>query len=151
MVWVLTIKFYKTPAEANLQRAFVYPFLSNLFTLNCRFHRTCGEINPGQSYLVYSGNDRFLLDNGIVVIPLGMLLNYWRLWSRCIWTDNKLRERLNFRNMSQTRKQYDREFKSLAVELSKSRLDLNVLAKELEIRPAKHQKQPYRPLKWHRK
>jgi transposase len=57
-------------------------------------------------------------------------------WSCYIWLDNRLRERLNFRNMSQTRKQYDREFKVMAVELSKSRSDLSVLSKELEIRPA---------------
>ncbi len=37
--------------------------------------------------------------------------------------------------MSQTRKQYDRGFKVIAVELSRSRSDLSVLAKELEIRP----------------
>jgi transposase len=37
--------------------------------------------------------------------------------------------------MSKTRKQYDREFKVMAVELSKSRSDLGVLSKELEIRP----------------
>lgn len=38
--------------------------------------------------------------------------------------------------MSQTRKQYDREFKVMAVELSKGRSDLSVLASEPEIRPA---------------
>ncbi|MVN23546.1 transposase [Mucilaginibacter arboris] len=38
--------------------------------------------------------------------------------------------------MSIIRKQYDREFKVMAVELSKRRSDLSVLAKELEIRPA---------------
>lgn len=38
--------------------------------------------------------------------------------------------------MSKIRKQYDREFKVMAVELSKSRSDLSVLSKELEIRPA---------------
>jgi len=38
--------------------------------------------------------------------------------------------------MSKTRKQYDREFKVMAMELSKGRSDLSVLAKELEIRPA---------------
>jgi len=38
--------------------------------------------------------------------------------------------------MSQTRKQYDREFKVMAVELSKGCSDLGVLAKGLEIRPA---------------
>ena len=50
--------------------------------------------------------------------------------------DIELRERLNFRNMSKIRKQYDREFKVMAVELSKGRLDLSVLAGELGIRPA---------------
>ncbi len=48
--------------------------------------------------------------------------------------DRRLRERLNFRNMSKIRKQYDREFKVMAVELSKSRSDLSVLSKELEIK-----------------
>ncbi len=38
--------------------------------------------------------------------------------------------------MSKIRKQYDREFKVMAVEQSKGRSDLSVLAKELEIRPA---------------
>lgn len=38
--------------------------------------------------------------------------------------------------MSQTRKQYDREFKAMAIELSKGRSDLGVPAKELEARPA---------------
>ena len=36
--------------------------------------------------------------------------------------------------MSNNRKQYAREFKVMAVELSKSRSDLSVLAKELEIK-----------------
>jgi transposase len=48
----------------------------------------------------------------------------------------KVKIKLNFRNMSTIRKQYDREFKVMAVELSKSRSDLGVLAKELEISPA---------------
>lgn len=34
------------------------------------------------------------------------------------------------------RKQYDREFKVMAVELSKNRSDLSVLSKELEIKPS---------------
>ena len=38
--------------------------------------------------------------------------------------------------MSKVRKQYDREFKIMAVELSKSRDNLGLLAKELDIRPA---------------
>ena len=38
--------------------------------------------------------------------------------------------------MSNTRKQYDREFKVLAVELSKSRDNMVALAKELDVRPA---------------
>lgn len=38
--------------------------------------------------------------------------------------------------MSKTRKQYDREFKVMAVELSKGGSDTGVLASELEIRPA---------------
>ncbi len=38
--------------------------------------------------------------------------------------------------MSKIRKQYDREFKVMAVELSKGRSDLSVLANELEISPA---------------
>ncbi|MGI4751200.1 MAG: hypothetical protein ACRYFB_11230 [Janthinobacterium lividum] len=38
--------------------------------------------------------------------------------------------------MSTTRKQYDREFKVMAVELSRSGSDLSVLSKELEIRLA---------------
>lgn len=36
--------------------------------------------------------------------------------------------------MSETRRKYDKQFKLMAVELSKSREDLTVLAKELEIR-----------------
>ena len=39
-------------------------------------------------------------------------------------------------NMSKIRKQYDREFKVMALELSKGRSDLGVLAKELGIRPS---------------
>ena len=50
--------------------------------------------------------------------------------------DRRLRERLNFMNMSKIRKQYDREFNVMAVELSKSRSDLSVLSKELEIKPS---------------
>ncbi|MVN20718.1 transposase [Mucilaginibacter arboris] len=38
--------------------------------------------------------------------------------------------------MSTIRKQYDREFKVMAVELNKGHSDLGVLAKELEIRSA---------------
>ena len=37
--------------------------------------------------------------------------------------------------MSKSRKQYDREFKIMAVELSKSRDNMGLLAKELDIRP----------------
>jgi len=37
--------------------------------------------------------------------------------------------------MSKTRKQYDREFKLMAVELSKSRDNMASLAKELDVRP----------------
>ena len=37
--------------------------------------------------------------------------------------------------MSKTRKQYDREFKVMAVELSKGRSGLSMIARELEIRP----------------
>jgi transposase len=37
--------------------------------------------------------------------------------------------------MSKVRKQYDREFKIMAVELSNSRDNMGLLAKELDIRP----------------
>jgi transposase len=37
--------------------------------------------------------------------------------------------------MSKTRKTYDREFKMMAVELSKKRTELVSLAKELDVRP----------------
>ncbi len=37
--------------------------------------------------------------------------------------------------MSMKRRKYDKEFKLMAVELSKSREDIPVLAKELDIRP----------------
>lgn len=37
--------------------------------------------------------------------------------------------------MSKIRKQYDREFKVMAVELSKSRTNMVLLAKELDVRP----------------
>ena len=37
--------------------------------------------------------------------------------------------------MSKTRKQYDREFKLMAVELSHKRTELVSLAKELDVRP----------------
>lgn len=37
--------------------------------------------------------------------------------------------------MSKARKQYDREFKIMAVELSNSRDNMGLLAKELDIRP----------------
>jgi transposase len=36
--------------------------------------------------------------------------------------------------MSETRRKYDKQFKLMAVELSKSREDLTVLAKELDVR-----------------
>ena len=38
-------------------------------------------------------------------------------------------------NMSKSRKQYDREFKVMAVELSKSHANIVLLARELDIRP----------------
>ena len=38
-------------------------------------------------------------------------------------------------NMSKTRKQYDREFKIMAVELSKSHSNMAILAKEMDVRP----------------
>ena len=38
-------------------------------------------------------------------------------------------------HMSKNRKQYDREFKIMAVELSKSRSNMVLLAKELDVRP----------------
>jgi len=38
-------------------------------------------------------------------------------------------------NMSKTRKQYDREFKIMAVELSQTRENMADLAQELEVRP----------------
>jgi len=38
--------------------------------------------------------------------------------------------------MSKTRKQYDKEFKLMSVELSNTRKDLTVLARELAIKPS---------------
>ena len=46
--------------------------------------------------------------------------------------DTELREKHNFENISKTKKQYDRKFKAIAVELSKSRSDLSVLSKEVK-------------------